>query len=109
MKANRECVAKLDETLANYQDEIEEIKNSIVSRAELRKYFSMDSKNRKTLEGAQQEIWIRVGLLQNAAVAAAKAGDDNEKFEYEVEISILKELRLELIDRLAKMDKDGDA
>lgn len=109
MKANRECVAKLDGILLGYQDEIQAIKDSIASKEELRRYFGMDSDDRTTLEGAQQEIWIRVGLLQNAAVAAANAGDAKEKFEYDVEISVLKELRLELIDRLAGMDGDGDA
>ncbi len=107
MKENRACVAEIDGILENHRDAVQAIKDSIVDRQELIEYFSLNSDDPEVLEKGLSAMWQRVGMLQNAAISAGQSGNTKDKFEYEVEISVLRELRFETLDKLSALKSSG--
>ncbi len=107
MKENRACVAKIDETLEGYSSRVEEIKNEVVNRQELIDYFKLNSDDPEEIEEGLKQMWQRVGMLQNAMISAESSGNDKDRFEFAVEISVIRELRTEVNERLASLKAKG--
>ena len=104
MNKNKACVAEIDEKLEGYEDRLKELRSQIVDRDELIEHFNLKSEDRKELEDALKLMFDRVGMLQNAIVAASGLGNKREVFELSMELIEIRELRNEVLNRLKKMD-----
>ena len=104
MNKNKACVAEIDEKLEGYEDRLKELRSQIVDRDELIEHFNLKSEDRKELEDALKLMFDRVGMLQNAIVAASGQGNKREVFELSMELIEIRELRNEVLNRLKKMD-----
>ncbi len=102
LKANQECIRTIDSMLKPYADRVKELSMS-ADREGLIRYFGLDSEDPEVLEDALKKMWSRVGLLQNAAVAAQAKGDDKELVELEAEINEIRELRVETQRRINEL------
>jgi hypothetical protein len=90
--------------LEPYSDRVKDLAVP-VDRVGLIKAYKLDSDNPEVLEEALRQIWFRVALLQNAAVAANEAGDEKEVVEIEAEIAEIRQLRLDTQRRIKELKK----
>ena len=96
--------ADLVSTIRCREDRLKELRSQIVDRDELIEHFNLKSEDRKELEDALKLMFDRVGMLQNAIVAASGQGNKREVFELSMELIEIRELRNEVLNRLKKMD-----
>lgn len=98
LNENRECIRKIDEMLEPYSEQIAADQSSL--RNELIRFFQLDSDDPKVLEESLKQMWARVGGLQNAITNLNAAGRGSETINYCIEIAIIRDLRLETMDRI---------